>query len=52
MRRAMLRTLGAIALTFLTACRARSQTQTLNLWPGVAPGSEKWTHKEKTVDDT
>jgi acetyl esterase/lipase len=52
MRQETLRTAGAIAFTFLTACSAYSQTQTLNLWPGVAPGSEHWTQKEKTVDDT
>jgi acetyl esterase/lipase len=52
MRQATLRTLGAIGFTFLMACSAYSQTQTLNLWPGVAPGSEHWTQKEKTVDDT
>lgn len=26
--------------------------QTVNLWPGVAPGSEKWTYKEKIVENT
>ena len=26
--------------------------QTVDIWPGVAPGSEKWTHKERVVDDT
>jgi acetyl esterase/lipase len=52
MRQEALRTVGAIAFTFLTASSAYAQTQTLNLWPGVAPGSEHWTQKEKTVDDT
>jgi acetyl esterase/lipase len=27
-------------------------SQTVNIWPGVAPGSEKWTQTEKTVEDT
>ena len=27
-------------------------SQTVNIWPGVAPGSEKWTQTERTVDDT
>jgi acetyl esterase/lipase len=40
----------AIALTFLAACSASAQV--VNLWPGVAPGSEKWTHKERTVENT
>ena len=26
--------------------------QTLNIWPGVAPGSESWTQKEAVVTDT
>jgi acetyl esterase/lipase len=46
----MLRTAGAIAFTFLIASSACSQT--LNIWPGVAPGSENWTWKEKVVDNT
>jgi acetyl esterase/lipase len=24
--------------------------QTINLWPGVAPGSEKWTYKESSIN--
>ena len=31
---------------FVTACRA----QTINIWPGVAPGSEHWTQKETTIE--
>src|SRR5713101_6041588 len=41
---------GAIAFTFLMACSADSQV--VNIWPGVAPGSENWTHKERTADNT
>ncbi len=26
--------------------------QTFNIWPGVAPGSDKWTQKETTLEDT
>lgn len=26
--------------------------QTVNVWPGVAPGSERWTHKERSVENT
>lgn len=26
--------------------------QTINIWPGVAPGSEGWTYKERAFDDT
>ena len=50
MRYAMLRMAGAIAFTVLIASSACSQT--LNIWPGVAPGSENWTWKEKVVDNT
>jgi len=35
-----------IALVFLSSAVA----QTVNLWPGVAPGSEHWTQKEHTVE--
>lgn len=50
MRYATLRMAGAIAFTLLIASSACSQT--LNIWPGVAPGSENWTWKEKIVDNT
>ena len=43
-------TAGAIAFTFLMACSADSQV--VNIWPGVAPGSENWTQKERTADNT
>jgi len=46
MRQATLCTVGAIAFTFLIACCAYSQT--LNIWPGIAPGSENWTQKERS----
>src|SRR4028118_1760966 len=42
---------GAIALTFLMACAARSQ-QVVNIWPGVAPGSERWTQQERIIENT
>jgi acetyl esterase/lipase len=50
MRRTLLCTVGAIAFTFLSACSARSQV--VNIWPGVAPGSEKWTQKERIIENT
>ena len=40
----------AITITLLFTCSAK--TQVVNIWPGVAPGSENWTHKEMTVKDT
>jgi acetyl esterase/lipase len=41
---------SAIAFTFLMACSADSQV--VNIWPGTAPGSENWTQKERTTDNT
>ncbi len=43
-------TAGAIAFTVLMACSADSQV--VNIWPGVAPGSENWTQKERAADNT
>ena len=31
---------------------ATAQTQTINIWPGVAPGSESWKQKEVTYENT
>ena len=47
MRRKMGR-VEAIVFLFLATCCAGAQT--LNLWPGVAPGSEHWTQKEQTIE--
>jgi acetyl esterase/lipase len=47
----MLCTARALAFTFLMASCAYSQT-TLNIWPGVAPGSENWTQKERVEKNT
>ena len=33
----------------LISCCAFAQSPTLNLWPGVAPGSENWKQTEKTI---
>lgn len=41
---------GVIASTFLLACSA--QPQTVNIWPGAAPGTENWTQKEKIIENT
>lgn len=46
----MICTAGAIVFTCLMACSADSQV--VNIWPGVAPGSENWTQKERTADNT
>ena len=40
-----------LLLTVTFCCRAQAP-QTLNIWPGVAPGSENWTQQEKVEKDT
>jgi len=45
------RSLSAAAIgTALTLGTA--QAQTVNVWPGVAPGSERWTQQEVTIENT
>ena len=43
-----------ILLTAAGSCFAlgAGRAQVVNIWPGVAPGSERWTQKEVTVPDT
>jgi len=36
---------AAVGMTFLLACAVKAET--LNIWPGVAPGSENWKQQEK-----
>jgi acetyl esterase/lipase len=36
----------------LVAAAAAGRAQVVNIWPGVAPGSEHWTQKETTVENT
>lgn len=50
MRRAVLGAAGGIALMVVVAGPASAQV--VNLWPGVAPGSEGWTQEEKTYENT
>ena len=42
--------IAAVGIT-MTASAARAQ-QVVNIWPGVAPGSEHWTQKERTIENT
>ncbi|MFL5562947.1 MAG: alpha/beta hydrolase [Gemmatimonadaceae bacterium] len=52
--------LGIVALAMSTRAQAqtktraptKAQTQTVNIWPGVAPGSESWKQKEATYENT
>src|SRR5499426_2269277 len=50
MKRTAMCPAGAIAFTILMACYADAQV--VNIWPGVAPGSENWTQKERTAENT
>ena len=36
----------------LLSASMSAAAQTLEIWPGAAPGSEKWTQAERTVTDT
>ena len=47
MRRTMWLTAAGIVFT----CRS-GHAQIVNVWPGVAPGSETWTQNERTVENT
>jgi len=50
MRQATVHSANAIIFIILVSCVAHAQTQTVNIWPGIAPGSEKWTQKESSVE--
>lgn len=41
-----------LCLTGLLAAATAAGAQTVNIWPGVAPGSERWTQKEVTIENT
>jgi len=42
----------ARALALIAFAASRTGAQTVDIWPGAAPGSETWTQKETTVEDT
>ena len=44
--------LDIAAIVSLIALSLCCSAQTLNIWPGVAPGSETWTQTERVVKDT
>ena len=43
----MLLTAAGVALTLGSA-----RAQVVKIWPGVAPGSETWTHQERVIENT
>ena len=42
----------ALSIAQLALGSTTAVAQTVNIWPGVAPGSEHWTQKETTVENT
>ena len=40
------------ALALTTSVAAGAGAQTVDIWPGAAPGSETWTQRETTVENT
>jgi len=50
MWRMLFRIVSAITLAFVMAFYSYAQTS--KIWPGVAPGSETWTQKEKVEKST
>jgi acetyl esterase/lipase len=48
----MMRTLLAVALGIAFAGGSARAQQVVNIWPGVAPGSEHWAQKERTIENT
>lgn len=49
-RRLISITIPALVFTLLSS--GPGQSQTVNIWPGVAPGSEDWKQQEQTITDT
>ncbi len=52
MRRSVRQALGLLALAWLVPGASAAGSQVVKVWPGVAPGSETWTQKERTVEGT
>jgi acetyl esterase/lipase len=52
MIRSTLRAVCTAIAFFLMTCSGSADSQVVNIWPGVAPGSEKWTHKERIAENT
>src|SRR5690349_9685463 len=48
----MRRLLFCLFLAALSVFVTKARAQTVNIWPGVAPGSEHWTQKETAVENT
>lgn len=46
------RMLSKVLIAAALACGPRAYAQTVNIWPGVAPGSEHWTQHEQVITNT
>ena len=44
--------LSGACVVIAVVAGSTASAQTVNVWPGVAPGSEGWTYKERTVTET
>jgi acetyl esterase/lipase len=42
----------SLLVTAIAVASAPGYAQTVRIWPGVAPGSERWTQKEVTIENT
>ena|SRR5437763_3467371 len=42
----------ALCALLMTVASSASAQQTVNIWPGVAPGSERWTQQERVIENT
>src|SRR5215831_6175205 len=47
-----LRSRASLLILFATLISCHAQGQTVNIWPGAAPGSENWKQQERSVTDT
>jgi acetyl esterase/lipase len=47
MKRTMVLTAAGVVFTLCSA-----HAQVVKIWPGVAPGSETWTHQERVIENT
>ena len=41
-----------LAVVGIVVCASPMRAQVINIWPGVAPGSEHWRQKERTIRNT
>jgi acetyl esterase/lipase len=48
----MRQALGLLAFAGLMLSSRSARSQVVKIWPGVAPGSETWTQKEKIIEGT